>query len=380
MIDDMDVDSRILQSRTQRSIHYLPEEAKEELRSYRALEGEGHDFQRKWTDFHWPRHGEHQASGGDFLEMIPGLDPATLEAKRTEIQRNLPGFCNPCLEPMAIRDGIKHYGDKKEDKDTLWNVPRALCSFKHKYLKWFKENLDGHGCSASGELLFTHLWPNTDPAIKGEVVPLTRPEVQALKDCNMITKDLDFYKALIAYHDGEVKLVIDDGFKRFPDNVDIFHARFWDYQYARSGCVRKWLYHRYQQYGEARFTESEILWCLTNEYNKTGSYQTTILRWEPNEGINPASGGTTLQDGIWSYRSGNYLTLAELFFHGANEATCFHLYKMYLDYDYYIHKRVHSESQSPEAQRRRAAKSLHYQEHGTWRLPRKGDSWGDRRR
>ena len=116
MIDDMDVDSRILQSRTQRSIHDLPEEVKEELRSYRALEGEGHEFQRKWTDFHWPRHGEHQASGGDFLEMIPGLDPATLEAKRTEIQRNLPGFCNPCLEPMAIRDGIKHHGDKKEDK------------------------------------------------------------------------------------------------------------------------------------------------------------------------------------------------------------------------------------------------------------------------
>jgi hypothetical protein len=373
----VNVDRCILRARKQKGVLALPEAAKAELRRYRKLEGKGHEYQRKWSDFHWPRHAAHPASGGDFLEMLPLIDPAELEAKRTEITRNLPGICNPCLEPMDIRDGIKHHGDKKEDKETLWNVPRALCSSKHKYLKWFKENLDGRGRPASGELfLFNQLWPNTAPKVHG-TVPLTKREEQDLKRDSLIKTDFDFVRNLINYHDGEVKLPIDNGFKnRFPETLDVCEARFWSYQYATTAKVRRWLYERHKERGEeARLTESEILQCLKMECAESGSYQTTILRWEPNADVNPASGGTTLADGIWYFRSGNYVTLAELFYHGATEMTCFHLYKMYLHFDYYINKRQHSESTRDDAQRRRAAKSLHHQEQGRWRLPRKGDDW-----
>ena len=46
------------------------------------------------------------------------------------------------------------------------------------------------------------------------------------------------------------------------------------------------------------------------------------------------SGGWQLGNQDWQY-----VTLAELFFFGAKEVTAFHLYKMYLDLDHYIHKK-----------------------------------------
>ena len=371
----VDFDTYILRPHTQRSIQALPDAAKEELRTYRSKEGEGHEYQQKMSDFHWPKHGQHSASGEDFLELLPGYDENRLEEQIGEITRKLPGWCNPCIEARAMLTGIKHEGDKEEDQGKLWNVPRALNSKKHKYLRWLQDNLDGHGCTASGELLFGQLFPNTRPGIDGEV-PLTRIEKQDIQRVSALMRtDFDLAKHLIQNHDGEARLAINGGFNRFPDNVDIRAARFWDYQYAKSGEVRKWLLERHKRCGEAPLAETDILWCLRKEYDKSGSYQTTILRWEPDAGINPASRGTTLENGTWSIRSGNYLTLAELFFYGAREATCFHLYKMYLSLDYYIYKRQHSESMSEDAQRRRAAKRLHHQEHGRWKLPNEGDVW-----
>jgi len=41
----------------------------------------------------------------------------------------------------------------------------------------------------------------------------------------------------------------------------------------------------------------------------------------------------------WGIRTGKYVTRAELFFFGAKEITAFHLYKMYLNLDHYIHNR-----------------------------------------
>ena len=76
-----------------------------------------------------------------------------------------------------------------------------------------------------------------------------------------------------------------------------------------------------------------------------GEDETTILRWVPRTPAsggcrNPAYGGDRLEDGDWEIRTGNYVTLAELFFFGAKEVAAFHLYKMYLNLDYYIHKRA----------------------------------------
>jgi hypothetical protein len=182
---------------------------------------------------------------------------------------------------------------------------------------------------------------------------------------------------LIRLHDGEARLSCDRGFdERFPDNdVDVQDARFWSYQFARTGPARKFLEDRHKEHGELRLSEAEILKVLKLEGNET-----TILRWEPDPGIDPASGGNTLESGTWYIRGGNYLTLAELFYWGAKECTCFHLYKMYLSLDYYIYKRTHSESMPVDAQRTRAAKNLHHQEHGTWSLPKEGDSWNEPKR
>jgi hypothetical protein len=53
--------------------------------------------------------------------------------------------------------------------------------------------------------------------------------------------------------------------------------------------------------------------------------------------------GTRLRGPSGGWRLGNqdwqYVTLAELFFFGAKEVTAFHLYKMYLNLDHYIHNK-----------------------------------------
>jgi hypothetical protein len=368
-----DVDRCITQRHTQKSIKALPDVAKAELRTYRKQEGKGCEYQKKFSDFHWHKYRKGPASGG---KKIAGFDEDELEEKRGAVYSKLAGFSNPCPRAHHIFLGIKHHGDKKKDQGKLWNVPRALASNKHKHLQWLSKNLDGKGCSASGGFLFNKLWPDTGPPAHGQV-PLTKAGLRALRREGLAKTDYDVARHLIQLHDGEARLTYNRGFdRRFPDNdVDVQDARFWSYQFARTGPARKFLEDRHKEHGELRLSEAEILKVLKLEGNET-----TILRWEPDPGIDPASGGNTLESGTWYIRGGNYLTLAELFYWGAKECTCFHLYKMYLSLDYYIYKRTHSESMPVDAQRTRAAKNLHHQEHGTWSLPKEGDSWNEPKR
>ena len=82
-----------------------------------------------------------------------------------------------------------------------------------------------------------------------------------------------------------------------------------------------------------------------------------------------------MDEGIWEIRAGNYITLGELFKFGASQATCFHLYRMYLDFDFYIHRQGHSKSREPNAIYNQNAKNLRYRETGKYALPRHNESW-----
>ena len=83
--------------------------------------------------------------------------------------------------------------------------------------------------------------------------------------------------------------------------------------------------------------------------------------------IDPASGGYT-----WFIRQGNYITLAELFWHYQNTLTCFDLYRFYVSLPIWIHKRLHSMSHTESGTKRRNAEKLNYLEHGFSGLPSAG--------
>ena len=50
--------------------------------------------------------------------------------------------------------------------------------------------------------------------------------------------------------------------------------------------------------------------------------------------------------------------------------SCYHLYKMYLGLDFYIHRRWHSVSTTKNANKRQNAKALNFQEQGHYGLRR----------
>ena len=97
------------------------------------------------------------------------------------------------------------------------------------------------------------------------------------------------------------------------------------------------------------------------------------MKWAPASGEDPLQppGADPASGVTWLIRSGNYITLAELFRFGCKVCSCFDLYRAYVALPIFISKRYHSVSHTGPAQKRRNAKQLRFQENGKWGLPRR---------
>ena len=181
-----------------------------------------------------------------------------------------------------------------------------------------------------------------------------------------IKNNYDFVKHILTKHDGEARIVIDNGFAPVRRGVDIRHHAFWHYQYASTYPVRQWLYERFQNENKDPLTDDEIHWIM-----KAEGFQTMILRWDPSARTAPASGGRrpAVDECDFKIRQGNFVTLAELFDFGQTILSCYHLYMMYIHMGIYIYKKAHSESRTEHAIFRGNAKRLRCAETGSYRLP-----------
>jgi hypothetical protein len=350
-----------------RRIANLPADAKEELRQVRRRE----DVQQKFSGFQWHPAGKDPASGGQQPSILKGsigketsIWEQIIEKQKTDVWSQLPSFAQPMPSAHDFVKGIPHHSDKEKDK--LWPVVEAIASTKMHYLTKIKQYFDGDHDSASGEWLFDKMWPDTSPESNGSH-PLSEEGVQRLYREGLVKNKADHVKHILTKHDGEARIIIDQGYERLPDGVDIHDACFWQYQYARTRDVRHWLYKRSMiQKNNNPLTDQDIQWILAEEENRT-----LLLCWEPRPRSNPASGGKQLlKEGDWKIRTGNYITLAELFKFGARQVTCYHLYLMYLGLDVYIHRRNHSQSTSDKMQN-----AKRYHETGYWGLPSSSGSW-----
>ena len=170
----------------------------------------------------------------------------------------------------------------------------------------------------------------------------------------------DYVKHIVNKHDGDARFVGDAGWEPFPasggDDVHVYKACFWHYQFATTRETRRWLYGKSQEEDlcDADLRDSDINWIARRSEEQN---ETTLMKWSE-----PQAPG-----GQWSIRTGNYITLAELFYYGGyvSNCTCFELYRLYLSLPIFIHKRAHSTSHTAEATRRRNTKALRYQEYGT---------------
>ena len=158
-------------------------------------------------------------------------------------------------------------------------------------------------------------------------------------------------------HDGESRHWGSRDWAELPADIvaQITHVRFWDYQFVRGQEVRAFLYWYHENPDKQHLNESAIDWILQKE--KGGAALLTRK---------PASGGPSA---TWYIRTGNHVTLAEIFNWGCNLCSCHFLYGLYLRQPLFLTKRHHSNSKSPNSQLRKNAKNLHHQETGKRGLP-----------
>ena len=99
---------------------------------------------------------------------------------------------------------------------------------------------------------------------------------------------------------------------------------------------------------------------------ETEDNETKLMKWE----YDPIDGGQQppATGGKWFIRAGNWCMLPEVVSWAHQFMTMYDIYRMWTCLPILADKRVHSESQSENAQRVRNAKTLKFQEEGRYGL------------
>ena len=319
----------------------LSEQDKEKLRNIVRKD----DRQKHFSDF--------SAASGASDEKVAVLDREEIiriNRARSQLWSDVYECAEPIPKAKEFVEGIEHHNSEPKYKGEKFNVPRAIASKKMYYWKKMEPIV-----TIKPFPRFNEQYPHVDTA--GGVQPLTKQGWRRIQKQLKVDTEYRYVLHLLNKHEGEARFVGEEGWYKFPasDGVQPWNARFWNYQFVETYDVRKWLYGRSQEsWSEEDLTWPEILWILEAEGGKT-----KVLKWVDDQ----ASGGQ------WYMKGGNYITLAEIFYIGMESLSFYDLYRAYKSLPIFIHKRAHSESNSPEATMRSNAKKLHYKEKGKWGLP-----------
>ena len=273
------------------------------------------------------------------------------------LQPYLDQYCEPIPSAHEFLTGLPHRNDSAVKAGQLWDVVRALASKKMHYLAKLKREVWGDDVGAASGAPFSEAYP--DAVLGDGSNALEAWAFEGTKNQMGIRTDDEYVKHILNKHDGEVRHWGSYSWTPVPDGVDIADVRFWHYQFAKTSDVREHLewYQRNKDQHSGRVTEVDINWILERERGET-----RLLMREAGE--DSASGGT------WYIRTGQHVSLAELFDCGCRLCSCHRLYTLYMAQPIFISKRRRSESSAPDAIMRSNAKRLHHQDTGSWGLPR----------
>ena len=271
---------------------------------------------------------------------------------------SLDKYCEPIPSAHEFLTGIPHRNNSADKAGELWDVVRALASKKVHYFAKMKRELWGPdvGAASGARLRFSEAYP--DAVLGDGSNALAAWAFERTKTEMGLRTDDAYVKHILNKHDGEVRHWGSYPWTPVPEGVDIADLKFWHYQFAKTSDVREHLEmcQRNNDHNSGRLTEAEIDWILGLERGET-----RLLKREAGE--DPASGGT------WYIRTGQHVSLAELFDFGCRLCSCHWLYTVYKAQPIFISKKRHSESGKPDAVMRRNARRLHRQDTGSWGLP-----------
>ena len=171
----------------------------------------------------------------------------------------------------------------------------------------------------------THAWPHLKPA-SGDgphvlCLPRKSPAWTLLRETFNIDTVPDFLKHLFNKHCGEVRLIQDFGWKLLDPHLSL-HPRFWHSQFARTERTQFWLSNRKS---DKSLTWKEAAWVLD-----TDGGQTTLLRRARRHPWRSAASGAMAPrkvDFDVEVRVGQVVTLAQLFYLGAEFCCAFDMYR-----------------------------------------------------
>ncbi len=273
----------------------------------------------------------------------PGAQPWVIGERDGESEQTmvaaLTAFCEPIPTMYELLRGIPHYNNRKRNKGELWNVVRALASKKVHYRRRLQEALGwgpggGAASGAASGAPFRQAYPNA--ALDDGWSALTAEAFHRTLAATGMTNEDEYVKHLLNKHDGEVRHWGAPSWLPVPPDYvfALRHHRFWHFQFAKSGEVRRWLQDRCPRPGWKDALEwKDIDWVMQKEGGMT-----RLLRREPSSGGSHSAffGGGHRQ---WYIKAGHHVTLAEMFSHGCQLCSCHFLYTLYLKQTIFVAKR-----------------------------------------
>ena len=243
--------------------------------------------------------------------------------------------CAPAPGALDVINGIRHFNVAVSDE--RWDIVRAFATQKLYYLALFRVDFD---VPLDEECWLTAAWPHLKRASAGDphvtcLPPYSEysPSWKVLRDTFQIARVPDFLKHLFKKHDGEVRLIQDFGWKHL-DPVHALHPRFWHPQFARTAEARIWL--------SLRDSDRSLTWRQAGWVLDTDGGQTTLLRRAPAPPCSrsAASGARAPWQEAFDVeiRVGRVVTLAHLFYLGAEFCSAYDMYKIYMDLPMFVHR------------------------------------------
>ena len=275
---------------------------------------------------------------------------ASAEAKACMFTAELARVCLRIPSAWEFVDGIHPWStDKENAKGAMWEVPKAIAAEQFFYLNQLSDHInDGR------DGYFTAAYPDLTPGIDGQR-DMTWSQWHDLKGALRLQDTLDFVKHLVNLHNGEARVLRGDTWTRLGrDEAEaVWHQRCWHYQFAINPAVRDWLYWRCagSPANAPKLMGGDLNWLLSAEVDghntvfwaagadqASGGSGGRTAFWAVD--ADPASGGSGGR--TWYIRTGQYTTLAEVFWKGRRDFTCAQLYRLYCNLDILIHRREHS--------------------------------------